>query len=456
MIRQVQFIIFLMLGLIISCASKTVVKKSHDMTSKKVELKSDLNLKIERFTLKNGLTVIVSENHRLPIFSYYTFYKVGSKYEKEGITGASHFLEHMLFKGTKKVKHPDHFIEGVGGNNNAYTTADQTVYYENIPSSVVEKITMIEADRMKNLELKKDSFEKERLVVLEERKMRYENSPTGQLYQAIFANSFMETPYGAPVIGEVKDLQTVSRDDIYKYYQRFYAPNNAIVVIVGDVDAKKVKKIITKYYEKIPKTNFKDEELFLPNHKFSLSDSKEKLINIKGETPLPLFAISYKGQPIGTKKSFVLDFLSDVTSDYINEKMVNSENQSLSKFDSANYNLEHAGVFYLNGSLLSGKDFKKTIDELKNHLKDMCTNEINEDVINTSRQKVLVQLYDGLDTNDGLASFLGMRQSLIGDYSYYLEELKQYEMITAEELIQECKEMFYNSENFIVNIWDKN
>ena len=165
---------FLLLALLAGCATSKGKEKT---------LSESIQLDVHEVKLDNGMTALIAPNPKLPIFSLYLFYKVGGKNEVPGITGASHFLEHMMFKGAKKYGKNtiDFIIEGSGGSTNAYTTNDQTVYYENLPSSQLEKMLDIEADRMENLLLDTDDFNKERAVVLEERKMRYENSPRGQL-----------------------------------------------------------------------------------------------------------------------------------------------------------------------------------------------------------------------------------------------------------------------------------
>ena len=223
----------LLIGLFffISCSTITPSKKSN----------LSLSLKVHKEILPNGLRVLIMENRRLPIFSYYTYFDVGGRHERKGITGASHFLEHLMFKGAKKYGAGkfDSLIEGNGGFSNAYTSFDNTVYHENMPSKSLPIIIDMEADRMVNLLLEPKAFEKERQVVLEERKLRYDNSPMGKLFLNMMQEVFEGTPYGGSVIGNVEDIKNVSRDQIFNYFKKYYSPNNAIVVIVGDVDTKK-------------------------------------------------------------------------------------------------------------------------------------------------------------------------------------------------------------------------
>ena len=242
---KLKFVLIpLILISLIGCSSKSEKPK------KAQSLSESINLDVHEIKLDNGMTALVYPNHRLPIFSVYLYYKVGGKNERPGITGASHFLEHMMFKGAKKYGQGkiDFMIEGSGGSTNAYTTNDQTVYYENLPTTELESILDIEADRLENLLLDKEAFEKERAVVLEERKMRYENSPRGQLYLGLMKNLYKGTPYGSSVIGEIPDLKSVTREQIHEYFKKFYAPNNLTLVLVGDVDKKKAEEIIREKF----------------------------------------------------------------------------------------------------------------------------------------------------------------------------------------------------------------
>jgi zinc protease len=251
---------FILLSLLGSVACSQMSKQGAKVGGENEALNS-LSFDVHKEVLPNGLTVLLVENKKLPIFTYYTFYKVGGKFETQGITGASHFLEHMMFKGAKKYGYGvfDQLVEGNGGRNNAYTSNDLTVYYQDLPSEHVYTMIDLEADRMENLLLKPEAFESERLVVLEERKMRYENSDRGKLYLNMMQEMFVNTPYGTSVIGNIEDLKSVSRDQIYDYFKKYYAPNNAVIVIVGDINSKKVMKEIKAKFGSIAASEKLDE-----------------------------------------------------------------------------------------------------------------------------------------------------------------------------------------------------
>ena len=177
---------------IFGCASMKQLASSSSGDENANLTDAKLNLKVEKKVFDNGLTLLIVENHKLPVFSYYSFYKVGSKYEEPGHTGAAHYLEHLMFKGTPKYGRGEFekIIEFNGGSSNAYTNTDLTVYYENMPRDHIKQIIDVEVDRMQNLLLDPGAFENERQVVLEERRYRYENSPRGQLYLATTQSIF--------------------------------------------------------------------------------------------------------------------------------------------------------------------------------------------------------------------------------------------------------------------------
>jgi len=209
----------------------------------------------ETFTLDNGLTVVVVPNHRMPIVSHMVWYKVGAADEEPGKSGLAHLLEHLMFKGTPSVP-PGMFSKIVarnGGRDNAFTTADYTGYFQNVAADRLELVMKMEADRMANLTLDTPTVETERAVVLEEWRMRIGNSPEGRLAQQMEAALFLNSPYHRPVIGWESEVAHLGREDALAFYRRWYAPNNAVLVVAGDVDAATVRPLAEKYYGALPR-----------------------------------------------------------------------------------------------------------------------------------------------------------------------------------------------------------
>jgi zinc protease len=206
------------------------------------------------FTLANGLQVLVIQDHRTPVVTQMVWYKVGSADETPGKSGLAHFLEHLMFKGT--AKHPvgefSQTVLKIGGNENAFTSTDYTGYFQRVPRDQLAKMMEFEADRMTGLILKDENVLPERDVVLEEYNMRVANNPEARLNEQIMAALYLNHPYGRPVIGWHHEIEKLDREDALAFYRRFYAPNNAILVIAGDVEVKDVRPMVEETFGKVP------------------------------------------------------------------------------------------------------------------------------------------------------------------------------------------------------------
>ena len=433
--------------------------KSNKGTVGESEIQFDVHEKV----LSNGLKLLVVENRKLPVFSYFTYFKVGSKYEHPGITGSSHLLEHMMFKGAKKYGKDefDKLVSGNGGTNNAYTTNDLTVYYESLPSQHLEMMIDLEADRMQNLLLEAESFQKERNVVLEERKMRYENSDRGKIYLSMMNELFQGTPYGSSVIGEVEDLKTVSREEVWDYFQRFYAPNNAVIIIVGDVDHRTVFRLIERKFAGIaPNQKLEQQKKSkIDRLGFDFKVKLPKRVDLKGTSPVPVMMTAYPGIKIGERDGFVLDILSSVLgggeSSYLSRKYVLSAKPSLSSIYAANLTLQNSGVFFIGGKLLDKASLRGVQKNLPQTLKLACDRALTERAVQKVKNQYLFSIFSDLDTNSGIARFLGDREVFYGDYDFYKKEMQIYDSITLQELRQACVRYLVEQAPLDLSIWNK-
>tara|TARA_Y100001954_G_scaffold224939_1_gene264892 strand:- start:4234 stop:5646 length:1413 start_codon:yes stop_codon:yes gene_type:complete len=446
----------LLIGLFffISCSTITPSKKSN----------LSLNLKVHKEILPNGLRVLIMENRRLPIFSYYTYFDVGGRHERKGITGASHFLEHLMFKGAKKYGAGkfDSLIEGNGGFSNAYTSFDNTVYHENMPSKSLPIIIDMEADRMVNLLLEPKAFEKERQVVLEERKLRYDNSPMGKLFLNMMQEVFEGTPYGGSVIGDVEDIKNVSRDQIFNYFKKYYSPNNAIIVIVGDVDTKKTMTMIRERYGPLKsnpnlkklKEKMDDDELYKHRGRYGRS------INIEGQSPTPIFILATKGLPLGSHKSYVVDLLSSIlgdgTSSYLSNLYVINDKPLLASVSAGHYTLRKNGVFYILGRMIKKEKPENMKNVILKKMDDFCKEAITERALQRTKNQYFTSYLNGIRSNAGAARFLGSFEFFHGDYKYYEKEWDIYNSITIDEIRDACHEIIKKEEFLFLSIWDKN
>ncbi|MHC5226196.1 M16 family metallopeptidase [Ignatzschineria sp. LJL83] len=242
-------------------------------------------------TLENGLKVVIREDHRTPVATTMVWYKVGSVDEPRGLGGISHMLEHMMFKGTDTLGPNEHstIIANLGGRDNAFTSTDYTGYFENIPAWEIETALKLEADRMQNLELREADFTPERLVVAEERRQRTDSNPQSKLYEAFNAGMFTTSAYRNPIIGWMPEIHGWKLEDLQKWYEQFYAPNNATVVVVGDVNPQETLKLIEKYFGDIPSS----DHITRPFN-FEVAQEGERRINLAVEANLPVIFMGYK------------------------------------------------------------------------------------------------------------------------------------------------------------------
>jgi zinc protease len=207
----------------------------------------------ETFTLQNGMQVVVIPNHRAPVVSHMVWYKFGGADAKPGESGIAHFLEHLMFKGTEKVPEGQFslIVKKLGGNENAFTTHDYTAFYQDIARDHLEKVMEMEADRMKNLVLTDEQVASERQVVIEERHQRVDNTPQTKFQEQLMSALFVNHPYAIPVLGWLQEMKEMTREEALDYYHKWYQPNNAILIVAGDITAAELKPLAEKYYGSI-------------------------------------------------------------------------------------------------------------------------------------------------------------------------------------------------------------
>ncbi len=451
--------VILCLGFI-SCAHNSI--KHGAVTSDATT--GSIKLDVHSYQLANGLKLLVLENHQLPIFSYYTYFNVGGRYEMGKTTGATHFLEHLMFKGTKNYPFGvfDSVIEGNGGYTNAFTTFDQTVYHEALPVKLLEQIISMEVDRMHNLVIKPDLFEKERHVILEERKMRYENSPAGSLYLRMMQEIYQGTPYGGSVIGEVQNLLDFTPEIIKEFYNQFYAPNNAVVVVVGDVDAEKVYHLVKRYYGKLPKslTFQKIKEQRDRKELYQFRTKFKRDVDIWSSSPRPIILMTFKGFSIEDDDSLIADLLAMIlsgsTNSYLVQKYVQGKHPVLSSISLNNHNLKMQGNIFFYGQLLPKANLKRVKRMLKQEYRSICEKGIDQRSLLRAKNQLLLEYFKGIQTNGGIASLIGRRESLLGDYKIYQHELDIYERTTLEDVKRVCHKIFDRNEYIFLTSWNKN
>lgn len=339
---------------------------------------------VHEYQLENGLKILVKEDHRAPVVVSQIWYKVGSSYEHEGITGVSHVLEHMMFKGSEKHA-PGEFsriIAEHGGRENAFTGKDYTAYFQTMESSRLEISMELEADRMSHLKLTEQEFVKEVEVVKEERRWRTEDKPRSFTYETAIATAFQTSPYRNPIIGWMNDLNNMTVADLQAWYKRWYIPNNATLVVSGDVDPEDVYLLAKQYFGKLPRG-----ELVPPEQRPELIQNGMKRVTVKRPAEVPYLLMAYKVPVLKTVpmadqwEIYALEVLSGILSGSSSARFTSNlvRGKEVAATVSASYNLagrlDH--LFTISGTPAGGHTVSQLeaavdheINTLKNNLVD--------------------------------------------------------------------------------------
>ncbi len=316
-------------------------------------------------TLSNGLTVIFEEDHSTPIVHAQLWYHVGSRDEKPGRTGFAHLFEHLMFKGSKNVDPEGHtsMIASVGGQSNAYTQDDVTVFWETVPSQYLPLVLWLEADRMATLRIDRETFANERAVVKEERRMRVDNQPYGRLSEIIFDQAFTVHPYKHTTIGSMVDLEAASVDDVRDFYNTYYVPENATLALVGDFETTQALQLVTQYLGRVPKAGHPVPR-DIPREPPS---THEKRVTLREPWPLPAvvvaYHITYDGHPDSYPLHIASKVLSDGQSSRIYKSLVYDKGIALAASGDANI-IEDPNLFYAVAFIQPGHRPEEAIDAL--------------------------------------------------------------------------------------------
>lgn len=313
-------------------------------------------IQYQLLTLSNGLRVILSEDHSTPIVHVSLWYHVGSKNEKPGRTGFAHFFEHMMFKGSKNLEPESHtsLIAGVGGQANAYTTEDTTVFWQTVPQQYLPMVLWMEADRMATLRIDDAAFRRERDVVKEERRMRIENQPYGSLNELIYDHAFTAHTYKHPVIGSMKDLDAASVQDVREFHETYYVPENATLTIVGDFEPATAIQLVNRYMARVPKAG-RPVPRDLPKEP---PQTKERRVTVEQPWPLPAVVVAHHITYDGHPDSYALHILSKILTDgqsaRLTRELVYNTQLAASSFSQSNLN-EAPSLFYAVAILQPGR-----------------------------------------------------------------------------------------------------
>lgn len=397
-----------------------------------------------RKTYPNGLKLVVVEDHRSPTFAYQTWFNVGSRDEQPGLTGLAHLFEHMMFKGTSNYAEGlfDKLMDQAGAEGqNAFTSHDYTAYIEELPSSKLEFVAQIESDRMVNLIVNDQSFSTEREVVQNERRFRIENNPDGKMYQEMYDLSFTRHSYHWPVIGYEADLNRMTAEDARKFYKLHYAPDNATVVVVGDVDRSKVDGIIEKYYGAIPATHRK---LAPPPKEPVQTAPREKTLklNVQVEKLMISFPIPDISHPDIPALNMLQYMLAEGKSSRLHRALV--ETGIATGVGSWGADNKDPTLFIVSASMQSGKTAKQAEEIILKEISKISTEQPSERELERARNQMSFSLYEMLGSGPSLTQFIGRFEILAGGFEHGLK-IQELTAATPAKDVSRVAKLYLNS-----------
>ncbi len=384
--------------------------------------------------LPNGLKIRLLPSSAVPTISYYTFFHVGSRNERPGITGISHLFEHMMFNGAKKYG-PGEFdrtLESNGGSSNAYTSNDLTVYYEDFMSEALETVIDLESDRMRSLEITPKMLTSERQVVMEERRMRVDNEVDGVMDEELGALVYKAHPYRWPIIGWMRDIESISRDECMNYFRTYYAPNNATIYVSGDFDPKKTLALITKHYGTI-----KPGPAVPPVLDAEPEQKGERRALVKYPAQAPSLMIAWRGPVATHADTLTLDVLqyalSVGQSSRLTRALVYQQEVAVSVSVDWSWRID-PGLFVISVELKPGADPAKTEAAVYEQLERILKTGLEAHELEKAQNNLNAMMFRELATNNSRAHSLGNYEMMLGSWREGLALPSRYEAVTSDQV----------------------
>lgn len=407
-------------------------------------------IQFTEYDLKNGLHVILHEDHSTPIVAVTVMYHVGSKNEQVGRTGMAHFFEHLLFEGSDNIGRGQYakYVENAGGGLNANTTQDRTFYYDLLPSNQLELGLWLESERMMHAKVEKVGIETQREVVKEEKRMRYDNQPYGNLLPETMAHAYKVHPYRWTPIGSMEDLNAAKDQDFVDFYHTFYLPNNAVLSIAGDITIEETKKLVEKYFGGIEKGKnpIPRPTVVEPTNTGEVRDT------IKVKDQLAVVVQAYHIPEQGSKDFYAVDMLNQLLSQGESSRLNKSvvEEQQLGLFCGAfTFNLEDPGLTLVYGLANSGIDPKDLETSMNAEFDRVKVEAITDTEIQKLRNQIENDFVSRNSTVAGIAESLANYHMYYGDTNLINTEIERYMAVTKEDLMNAAKK-YYTKDNRVV------
>lgn len=396
---------------------------------------------IHAFTLDNGMKIMVLEDASIPNANMYLFWKVGSRNEYPGTTGIAHFFEHMMFNGSKKYgpKMFDRTMEAAGGSNNAYTTENSTVYTNWFQTDALETIFDLEADRIAHLDIDKDVVESERGVVTSERSTGLENSNFRAIWEEVKGAAFRAHPYSWSVIGHASDIANWSLADLESFHKTFYAPNNAIVVIAGDVKVAEVKKLAKQYFEPIP-AQPKPRKV----HTVEPEQKGERRVYLqKKSVSSPNLMIGYHVPNTKHQDYYALDILANILavgdSSRLNSSLIEEQQIASDVFVYMPQSID-PNLFYIYGVAAKDVSAKQLEQGIIKQVNNIMINGVTEKELTKVKNRKVVDFYRTMSTINGKANTLGTYELYFDDYTKLFSAPEEYNKVTVDDIQRVAKQ----------------
>ncbi len=413
-------------------------------------------LKYRDRTLPNGLRVLSSENHRTPTVAIYVFYRVGGKDDPPGRSGFAHLFEHLMFKTTRNMvsEQLDRLTEDVGGQNNAYTADDVTVYHETVPSNHLERLLWAEAERMSNLNVDEANFKSERAVVQEEFRQSYSANPYGDLYLQTTIQAFSTHPYRRPVIGNIAELAAATVEDVRAFHKTYYRPDNAVLVVVGDFDTAQFDGWVDKYFAVVPKP-----ESAVPRVTVTEPPrTKEKRVALTApDVPLPAFSATYLMPGAVDKDTPALDVLANILGSGESSRLYRSlvyQKQIASDVSVASDSKQDAGIFTLVVTAAGGKTLDALEPAALAEIDKLRGTPVTAAELAKAKNNLTDDIVRTRETVDGTANYLGLA-TLVGNPERINTDLAAINAVTAADVLRVAKKYLAPTNRTVIRYTSK-
>jgi zinc protease len=391
-------------------------------------------LDVKTWRLANGLEVLFLADHKAPIATVQVFYHVGSKDEHVGIRGVAHMFEHMMFKGSERVPPEDHarLLKEVGGQVNAFTTEDLTAYHDTVPPSYVGFAMQLEAERMRHLKLFPETVDSERKVVEEEKRLRVDNNPIGKAIERFRALAFTKHPYAWTAIGTIEDLDKVTPEDCQKFYDAYYQPNNATLVVVGDVEEAEVRKLVDTHFGPVPRGPEP------PRHKVeepAQTEARRDTLAIEVQLPVAVagWHIPRAADADVPALEVLAALLSGGESSRLHQRLVRKDKVAIAAGGLVE-SLEDSGLFLAYAAFLPMRAPAQVRQAIYDEIARVRTDPVSAVELDKAKNQLAAGTIFGLQTVDGVATDLGRSQYIQGDWREFVKGASRYMAVTAADL----------------------